>query len=210
MKESDIRAELGRLLRRHWFWPIVGTDAFKCEKCGHVTRPKKGRPDIPNLNPSGPSVVVEVKVFPRDAGAFPFARITPDQRQWLSNWNRDTARETYTGMYVGGAYLGIGTVTGKAGSKKSPRYLWLPPWDNWLEIEGRLREVGQVSLPLMSHRGQKKIIQELGLSALELLAPWQLVWEIGQWHLPPEHPLRFVNLGGERDLEKENKRWKRK
>jgi len=213
MKEADVRAEVFNLMRRLWLWPITQVDTVQCPGCGRLHHPPTGRPDILGLNPAGRSIVVEVKTFPepRKSGGweqasctFPFSAIQDNQRQWLKNFDEDNI----AGSSYGGAYLALGTRHGTAGAKKNPRYLWLIPWYKWLRVEDKLRTY-QESLPLSVIKGLRKEIQENNLTAYGLLKQWSLEWQDGHWHLPVNHPLQvFIACQEERDLYKENLRWR--
>ena len=193
MNEANIRGEIYRLLRRLWFWPITQTDAVACWKCHSLVKPPIGRPDILALNPNGPSIVVEVKVFPKPENpgwgpaSFRFSRIEDKQRAWLSNWQEDRK------PFSPGAFLALGTIHGRTNSKTNPRKLWLVPWPEWLQVEERLRPI-QASLPLGVRKGLKKQIQNQNLDALTLLARWELRWTNTEWYVPPGHSLHIKSV----------------
>lgn len=196
MNEAKARREVFNLMRRLWLWPVTQTDASICPH-GHLVRPPRGRPDILVLNPQGPAIVVEAKMFDLDERAFSFRRIDDGQRQWLNNWEEDG----------GTAFLALGTRTGRAGSK-SPRYLWLVDWPAWLRVEKSCVKLGQLSLPLELHRARRRDLRDAGISAVNLLEGWALVWRDSCWHLRESHPLTTLTRGrGERDLGEERKRW---
>lgn len=207
MKESKFRAEMHRLLRRLWYYPITSPNTRRCSSCGAAIKPRVvGRPDILCFSPAEPGVAVEVKMFvhspdkPWNNADFPFAKITDEQRLWLSNFQEDgDERRAFLDLTPWTAsYLAICTSHGRAGSKHEPRLAWLPPWSKWLELESRVLKVRK-SLPLVALRKS-----DAGLGATELLEPWALIWEKGGWAVKIDHPLWVPEL---RDLKEFSAKW---
>ena len=68
---------------------------------------------------------------------------------------------------------------------------------------------GNHTLPLFSRSHISRTAQNQLLVAEYLLGDWELVWDKGGWHLPPEHPLcKYLRDGQERDTEAEAARWR--
>lgn len=209
MKESQIRTEIKRLLERLGFWPITQTDAFKCENCGHVSRPPKGRPDTLLLHPEKLSIVCEYKMFgwPGKSGyasaSLDTSKITEPQRVWLHTWN-----DRYAGWW-GGSWLGLGTRHGRAGALYEPRRAWLVPWDKFCELETAFVDTTSLhSIPLLSYAGMKQgaLIYRHMLWACNMFKPWELRWKQGSWWFKDDHPL-YQAYGGYRELSVQKKRW---
>jgi hypothetical protein len=148
-------------------------DASICPRCKAKVLPTADRPDLHVLNPIGLSFVIEAK-FARGT-SFPFSEITPGQRTWLSMFTWDG----------GLAYIALGT-DGIA----PRRYLWIVPWDKWLEMEAIVRTV-QASLPIENPRRIEA--RERGLDAVTLLAHYACTWIGGdqKWLLPKWLPKRL-------------------
>jgi len=203
--EAEFRGELFKLMRRCWLWPKTTTNAWVCHRCGARNLPEGNVPDLVCHNAP---VAIEVKMFspPKDdeylRSSFAFSDITPGQRQWLFLFSKDNGLES--------AYLGIGMRHGRAGTKKEPRRAWLPPWSKWLVVERLLVDnTGNHTLPLFARPHISHIAQKQLLVAEHLLGDWELVWNKGGWHLPPEHPLcTYLRDGQERDTEAEAARWR--
>lgn len=84
------------------------------------------KPDIYNLNPKGPSVVIECKWIESKKRIDPWfdpASIRDNQRKWLDAWAFQAE---------GPAYIGIGSF--------EPKRLWLIDWYRWVEMERMLGE----------------------------------------------------------------------
>jgi len=173
MKESDLTTEVTSLLRSRFIWTHCCPD-------GPHTR-AGGLPDIICINAP---VVIEVKTFHKlglekdwAKTTFPFRAINPEQRAWLTMFDRDPQHESF---------LAIGTVHGRAGAKINPRMLWIIPWKVWLAMEGCILP-HRKSLPLARYKGQRKAGQ--GLNAVELLSEYSLGHSSGMWELPATHKL---------------------
>ena len=207
MLESKFRAEISRLLRRNFFWATTSQNTRRCPTCGAPIKPRVvGRPDLLCLNPAEASVVIEAKMFvhlpdkPWNDAEFLFSKITDEQRTWLTNFQED-ADERRAALELPpwtASYLAICTSHGRAGSAKSPRLAWLVPWKSWLEVERKVLKVRK-SLPLVALR-----TSDVGLSAIDLLEPWALIWKKGGWSVPISHPLYIVEL---RDLKEFSAKW---
>lgn len=208
MLEKQLRTELNKLLQRLGFWPESQTDAFQCERCKHVTRPPKGRPDSLVLHQAKLNIVVEYKML-EQPGKSGYAsavlntrKITEAQRVWLSVWD-----DGYEGWW-GGSWLGLGTRHGRAGSLHEPRRAWLVPWDKYCELERLFIDViGLHSIPLLSYAGAKQgeLIYRHQLWACYLFEPWELRWKKG-WRFKENHPL-YQAYGGYRELSAQKERW---
>lgn len=174
MKEADVRREVYHMLHKDLgLWPITQTDATPCPKCGTLSKPPIGRPDILVLNTRGVSAVIEVKTLNLlQRKSFAFNSVTPEQHAWLTLWAVDN----------GLGYLAIGTVGAR------PRRLWLVDWKCWQTV---MRQVGGVqdSLPYIAGKGFRKELQELGWDMDRLLEQFELTRKIGGWVLPPGHSL---------------------
>lgn len=199
MDEAKLGQELGHMFRRYWYWPITQTDSWLCHKCGALHHPPGGRPDILLLHPQQPALVCELKLFAAQSGenwedvpAFPFSSIEDNQRRWLSMWNWDADAAAHDDC---GAYLGLGTRHGTAGSTSNPRKVWLIPWSRWQSVELTITTAGQESLPLKAKKGMRREIQDNNLDAVSLLELFELEWvtRIG-WTIRPGHPLQVPRL----------------
>ena len=198
MNEAKFRGQVGRLIRTAGWWDLTGRDAVICPVCGAKVLPQKGRPDTICINPNRFGFVVEYKMYPllekgkpwHEVSAFPFSEIEPEQRIWLSVWDSYAKEDPYSGVRPGGAYIGLGTRHGTAGARNTPRMGWLVPWQTWLRVEQRLKDVGQASLPLVARKGLNKQVQALHLDAITLLSSWELlhVPNVG-WRFSDNHPL---------------------
>jgi len=179
--EAEFNTEITHLLRKLWYWPITGTDAFVCEKCGHVTRPQKGRPDILAMGTNTRSLAVECKMIPSPAreGAQPelaLKKITPEQRTWLYMFELDL-HPCYKDEQER-SFLALCTSFGRAGSIPNPRRAWLIPWLSWELIECDLRKLlpNRVSIPLLTQKGQSRIMQDANFCLHRLLKQYELTW----------------------------------
>lgn len=230
MNEAQVRAEVFNLLERLYYWPITQTDArtpmskevwgllYALEQqapdqksligalrgaLSRVNTPPIGRPDILVLNPVGPSIVVECKVFdkPRNndwsACSFDTNSVTPEQRWWMTMWEADRGK----------AYLALGTVHGRPNSAKEPRLLWLIPWHTYLDLEERVWERGVKTIPLAEYKGMRMALRDAGLWATCMFAGYDLQWNGGCWHLPNGHPAWMSLPYRERD-ERDLSAWK--
>ena len=214
VKEADFNTEIVHLMAKLYYWPITGTDAFVCQRCGHVTRPKKGRPDILALGTSHKSLVIECKMVPPPAreGAAPtfeLASIEPKQRRWLTQYDKDSRPWDSDDIYR--SYLALCTSTGTAGSINTPRRAWLIPWMDWLLFEFALDDVkqGHKSIPLYNKKGQPRALQTAGFCLIDRLTQYELEWWPNEewWIKESDHPL-YLAFGSRRKLEEYHKTWK--
>lgn len=155
------------------------------------------------MHPAKGAVFVEYKIYTvskktgKREKSFPFRNITSGQRTQLTIWVREG----------GLAYLALGTGYGRTNSRDDRRYLWLVPWREWLKLELKVR-AHQDSLPLdfARQRPRTVAVREAGFDAVTQLKPFELVWEDGGWHLPPNHPL---HVDEERDTKAFSAIWTR-
>jgi len=188
MDEAALRLEIQHLLRKMGYWDYHPPDdtpvatptqinqilkalSLPTSKYGviqNILKPptwkresiSMARPDIYGLNPTGPTVVIEVKRIDPKAKIeawFDPANISDGQRAWLDMWCYDAD---------GQGFLGIGTI-------ESPRRMWIYPWKNWVEMEKRL--------------GEKDLHFKITLS--DLSEEWELIKVTGGWDLPSFHSL---------------------
>ena len=177
MNEKAVRGEVFRLMRRMWFWPITQTDVTRCPH-GHLAYPKKGRPDIFGLNPTGRTIIVEVKILNLSKDkSFAFSNIEDEQRKWLSRWTEDG----------GWAYLALGTI----GTKRGQRQLWLVPWVVWQLTEKIVRK-HQDSIPYIAGKGFKKEMQDDKIDILHLFPLFEAEWKDSRWSLLDQHELWYI------------------
>jgi len=196
INEASFRQQIYRALELYWLWPIPVQNTTVCPWCHRLVLPEAGRPDLRVMNPTGPSLAIEVKLF-KKGQAFPFSHIEPQQRRWLSMWAKDG----------GLSLLGLGCDWGKAGSISNPRLCYLVPWDKWLEIEDKIKP-HQDSLPWDLPRS-KRVLQEARLCGKMLLSPYELAWKSGSWRIPFSHPtLSWLSGRIPRDLEAWRKEWR--
>ena len=177
MDEADVRLKIQHCLRDSYgYWDITQTDAFRCEECGHVTRPPKGRPDVLFLHPIYRPLVMEAKALRAGETSFPFAKITQDQREWLDRWKEDG----------GFGYIGLGVIR-QAGSRHKLDGLYLVDWHIWQMLE-ELAPGGRKSIPL---KGKVEV------TLPDMLGGWSVLYNIrdtlahyeirkveGKWVLP--------------------------
>ena len=175
MKETDVRRKVFRMLRLLGYWPITQTDATICPRCRTKVKPPIGRPDILVLNPTGRTVVVEVKVLRRNDASFPFDRITPEQHKWLDKWEADG----------GLGYVGLGAIR-PHNSKDYLEHLWLVDWSRWKEVEGLVSPI-QDSIPFVAGKGMRRELQDNHYDLVTMLGRWGLARDNGDWHLPERH-----------------------
>lgn len=167
MDEANVRQKL-----YHFLWhdidqaPITQTDANRCSNCGSITYPPPGRPDI-LVNPQ---YVIEVKTLRSDEKSFSFRKIDGKQRKWLNRWVFERNEPGYI-------FLGI---IRKHGKLDYLDYMYLVPWEAWLETEALVGEYQQ-SIPLRAGKGYKKELQERGLDILHLFYRYQVYIDNGMW-----------------------------
>lgn len=174
MDETNVRRRIGRSLRRLGYLDITNTDAVKCGHCGHLYYPEKGRPDTLVLHPTGRSVVVEVKAL-KNINCFPMDRVTPEQRDWLSNrW-----------MALGGlGYIGLGIIK-THGQQERLDDLYLIEWSAWLELESRLEGLLKC-VPWDSQRSKVKAVREQQLGVKTAFARFRCTPISAKlWEFPP-------------------------
>ena len=175
MNEADVRGKVFKTLRLLGYWPITQTDATICPRCRTKVKPPIGRPDILVLHPTAKDLVVEVKALRPADTAFPFDRISPEQRKWLDRWEE-----------VGGrGYIGLGAIR-KHQSRDHLEYLWLVDWTDWKEIEGLVSPI-QSSIPFAAGKGMRRAIQEHDYCLPAMLKPWALARQNGAWEIPDAH-----------------------
>lgn len=155
MEESDIRGELGRMMRSYWYWDIPTVNAHKCAQCGKVFYPKAGRPDILCIHPIKGTVAIECKSF-RETGRLALGDLNVAQRTWLDMWQLE-----------GEGYIGIGTVGTKVNDKETPRRAWLIPWPRWIKMETAIDRKSVTPAILGEH-----------------VASFELRWQNGNWTIP--------------------------
>lgn len=175
MNEVNVRRRIGRSLRRRGYVDITNTDAVKCGRCGNLYYPEKGRPDMLVLHPIGRSVVVEVKAL-KNVNCFPMNRISPEQRDWLSNkW-----------LAIGGlGYIGMGIIM-THGEQERLDDLYLVEWSAWLELEARLEGILQC-VPYDAERGRSKAVKEQQLDMKTAFARFRCTPISARvWEFPPE------------------------
>jgi hypothetical protein len=174
--EADVRRQLFRFIRVDLDEePITQTDATRCPRCGALVKPPIGRPDIL----VSPAFVVEVKTLRAGETSFPFDRVEPEQRRWLS-WFLDERNKP--------AFLGLGIIR-KHGKIERLDHLYLIPWDKFLEVERKVCE-HQSSIPLEAGPGYKRELQDSGLDILTQFKSFELTRRKGKWHLPKSSQLR--------------------
>ena len=197
MLEKDIRLEVQHVLRSLGFWDFHPADdtpvatpaqiAQIIKACGlsqdkfgvirNILQPptwkresiSMARPDIYGLNPSGKTVVIEVKKIEPKVKIDPWldpADISDGQRAWLDMWCYDAKGE---------GFLGVGTI-------EAPRRLWIIPWMEWVDMEKRL---GETSLHF-----------KITLTDLDAVSKgdYELKKITGGWELPEFHPLLGLAL----------------
>jgi len=172
MEEANIQRKIYRLLGSMGYVCIPQTDAFKCSRCGEITRPPKGRPDLPVLHPTSRSIVVEVKVLRAENRSFSFSKITDEQRAWLDFW------EGIQGI----GFIGLGIIQ-RHGKLDYLEHLYLIPWNRWKEMEERIAPY-QLSIPLEAGKGFKTELQEQQLDILHIFTPYEIKREDASWLLP--------------------------
>jgi hypothetical protein len=216
MNESAFRTELHHLFRAAGWVDVPSRNAVICPKCGTKVLPPKGKPDTLCISPNKFGFVCEEKMYGKPTGpnwdnvpAFPFSRIEPQQRRWMDWWDTWADEDPYTGLKRGGAYIGLGTRHGTAGSISNPRMAWVVPWERWKWMENILKTgAGQESLPLAVRKGMNKTVQERGYDAISMLSHWELLWETGiGWRFGDNHPLLPEGYQY-RDLAELTARWK--
>lgn len=206
VNEAQLRAEVGRTLRKLWYRTHVFTDMTRCDVCGNEKFPPGGIPDMIFWDWKGPVGFIEFKMFPTPSHggwartSLSLSKISPTQRAWLL-----FAQET-GGYHL---YVGLGTVHGRAGATKEPRMAWVVPWDYWQTVETDLLPI-QKSLPLTLRPGLRREIQDRDLTATTLLRDYELEWADGGWQFPRGHPIgqaKPSSYGLERNLKKARARW---
>ena len=107
--------------------------------------------------------------------SFSLAEIKPKQREWL-------------GQYAKISFLWLWMGDGRPNAKVDPRRTWLIPWPHWLQIEDVLTAHGLRGLSF--EKPHKVEHREAGLSAVQLLAPYELTWAGERaWDIPKKHPI---------------------
>jgi len=171
MDERAVRQKIFRIARSIGYAPITQTDATKCPRCGGLTKPPIGRPDILLLHPHQASRVIEVKVMHPDDTSFSFTNIDDKQHRWLDWWKNEMG---------GMGYLGLGIIR-PHGQREFLDYLYLIDWERWTEVEVMVSEYQQ-SIPLHAGKGYRKELQEQNLDILSLFGSYRWMKENGGWH----------------------------
>lgn len=113
---------------RTYFNPVIralgvnvdtNTDAIICPRCRHKIVPEAGQPDV-----TVPLAYIEYKVHRLKQTSFPFAKITIEQRGWLSDW----LRRGHLG------YIGL-MVIDDEGKRDKFVEMYLIDWRFWMACE---------------------------------------------------------------------------
>jgi hypothetical protein len=121
---------------------------------------------------------LEAKDAEEDNGVFnfKFAQIKPRQREWLNEW-----------MTISWLWIWYGDVPPDRYKDPARRRAYLIQWGSWLHLEHILQEAGLAGLAFLKPHALEH--REAGLSAVQLLAPYELTWVGNQtWDIPPTHP----------------------
>jgi hypothetical protein len=172
--------EIARTFKRYGGVAEKKTDLFNALRALEL---KQGKEDTGAYEPGGhPDYTVLFPPFgffvEAKAGRnnnFALAEIAPKQRDWL-------------GQYASISFLWLWMGDGRPNSKADPRRTWLIPWPHWLTIEGVLQAHGLKGLSFA--QPHKLEHREAGLSAVKLLAPYELEWAGDRaWNIPKHHPI---------------------
>jgi hypothetical protein len=107
---------------------------------------------------------------------FKFAQIETKQREWLNSWST-----------VSWLWIWYGEVPPDRFRDPARRRAYLIQWPMWLHLEHILQEAGLAGLAFLMPKALEH--REAGLTAVQLLAPYELTW-VGNrtWDIPPSHP----------------------
>jgi len=173
-------ADLGSLIRD------LGGDWHKfrdrqyCPMCHNLIYKMDNVPFDGEAVINGFSIPIEVK---SGQTAFPFGDIKEHQREGLLEWQRKHHRPAWLCLQMG---------IQPAGRGELQRRMWLVPMNIWLNVEELLQEADFKSLPYSIVSTNRKIIKEAGLTALDLLGPYELERITGRWAMPENHVFREI------------------
>lgn len=177
MDEAYVRREIYHMLHTQYsYYPITQTDALPCPKCHTLSKPPVGRPDIIVLNPTGRTVVVEVKAL--RGKSFSMDQIEEKQHKWLDRWANDS----------GYGYIAIGTMIPRH------RRLWIIDWDFYREVEDLISPI-QRTIPLVAGKGYRREMQDNHLDFKHLFPDWEMTRITGSWEFPTNHTIRRIDEG---------------
>jgi hypothetical protein len=172
--------EIARTFKRYGGVAEKKTDLFHALR---ALEQKQGKEDTGAHEPGGhPDYTVLLPPFgfyvEAKAGSenyFNLAEIAPKQREWLGRF----AQISFLWLWMG---------DGRPNAKANPRHTWLIPWPHWLKVEDVLRSHG---LRGLSYSQPHKVEHRTkGLSAIQLLAPYELTWAGDRaWDIPKQHPI---------------------
>lgn len=180
MNERTLQHEITRTFRAYQGDAYKSIDAFKIQMMtgrrfvpqdrSRLATPEVGRPDyyaaIVPFN-----FWVEAKWAAENFG---FDQIREEQRAWLTK-------------HATGSWLWLFMGEGQAGSKLG-RHAWMIPWPAYQTIEATC--LSHDLKGIAYHRPHKVEHRELGLSAMQLFAPYTLTWHgNGIWRFPNTHPI---------------------
>jgi len=77
--------------------------------------------------------------------------------------------------------------TQPAGRGDLQRRMWLVPIKMWLKVEDIRQDAGYKRIPYSSDTTNRKVIVENGLTAVNLLEPYELTRVKGGWAIPDHH-----------------------
>ena len=187
--ERTFSREVGRS------FDLVGWYAEKRVDTKGVT--PSGRPDYTvydttqSIGLTGRHFWIEVKYgLENNRTGFNFARISEDQRKWLSYGPKLKGRDEsglYNVNWVFKCWLWL-FMGRNVASKDYPRAAYLIPWVDWLDVERQFTSQG---LKGMAYIMPKQLAHRaLGLSAQIKLAEYRLEW-LGKnvWGFPDRHQI---------------------
>jgi hypothetical protein len=192
LQESDVMDATRYALQSRGYWPYHPTDGILCPRCHmRIIPPSKGRPDLSILHPAGMSAVCEVKDVnhANKRNALYFSEISPDQRQYLNNW------DIAAGDKGLGAFVSVGLILPTM-SQTMLTAVWIVPWQKWLDIEGNWRAYDQAGVGIMPelYKRAPKVPRELyldmypGFDLYKIKRQKELDGRVG-WQFQDQHPL---------------------
>jgi hypothetical protein len=185
LNETYVRNRVNAAFRAIGVNADTVTDAIICPRCFKKIVPSCGRPDVTMVHPTARSCYVEAKIVKSRDRSFSFGSITPEQREWLTDW----------AGRGGLGFLALGVIVRPKTRDKLDK-LYLVEWSAWLKLEAVVSEF-QNSIPVVAEPGFSRDLQERNLDLTTQLAGWELQQVTGGWTIPENHPAHSL-MGGRR------------
>jgi len=188
MRKSN-ESQVRDMIHNHgWDWKKYA-DSRYCPHCRQLLYKTDNLPFDGAATIGGIYVPIEIKEETSKSGAgkansFSLSDIRENQHAGLTEWRLKHGRSTWI-------FLTMGHQQVNAYKQPYRRRSWLVPWSNWLTLEDWLRGAGYFSLPYSSDTTNRKALLERGLTAVDILLPFEVPWSKWEngygWAVPREH-----------------------